>query len=581
MALRSSIRRAGISEFRSKGSIPTELLAGACPRLYGTNGISTLKAFAWNIVNTSTNLYQPTLGNILTVPYTLETNSTQVVRFWAAHPHSGWNGQPIRSAKVITTDDTHTITTWVTNMIADPYYVNAGGLTGSCYSVTVDISTLNQGPYTNNIVCYPWEGDSNAILDSRLGPGMPTPLLTGRPHSRDNGTRTRYAALLDATLGNDTLGVVGLLGTFNQTLAVPYLTLAGAMDGLRVAMNAAVGTNNAGGCVIFANDGNYNCAGKALSGWAVPDTYCIVTRSINSTSRDNVNFISATTTSGQLNMGMVQFLDVSTIGANSTLFNNVDNLHWLSCIISNSGSPFAHNGNGIRGAAVGTWYVEKCAVLKLVQGFKPLSQENFPCAISICNDLTNRAEPVIPYVHMFNFKTNQSGSGVLITPLATGSRAPQNDNFLFVGNAYYQMNANGGILTYGGDLTNRTGGVWALNIIENTLGASAGGISSMLGSVNTSDFGDCLNIHRLNNTYVGQRCNDYFDWETAATFNPFRKFGTTINCIIHFSATKQDDFTTGNARRTNNWSQMYGVMYRGSLLGNPNSQDFTIDKTNK
>lgn len=511
--------------------------------------------------NNSTAAHQKVVGN-WSWPGWQRLTASSKLRAVVFHRH-GQQGRPVRAVKFTVTDGTTT----VTEIITAPTYDSSVGDAVPVveYVTTTDLTAgLTQGAVlTANFVAYPWVGDAGSALDTADGVNSnattPTPLYAPQLHVCDKtGGYASSLAVVDPAAGNDATGAVStVLATAEAT---PYLTMAAAFNALRTYNNTNYSRNNCGGSVMYLRTGNNAFVNGSVTLGTTPDTYLTITRH-PSDPRSGV-FITNQVTGKSLGLRLkIYDVTISATNAAGTFSPGGNSALWIdSCALtSTSGIPVYQNR---------VWSITRCAVTGMAQWFAPNSTEDWRPALIRGNALsfTTGTCNIRTYCLIGNLKTGNTTAGSFnLQRTSASSTAPKCDNGVVAFNKFLGLNNNlNTTVGWVTDMTITHGQAIVQNVFENFKSTSTPLVQVAAdGAASSTDPNN--NIIIWNNTFMGQRQNlAYNDNGSEA---PVRLYWSVKNNIHYDDNIKTDTFTTANAARVNNWSQLYGVGWSGNVLG--------------
>lgn len=206
------------------------------------------------MTNNSTRAVTPPGPMWIDADYRMARTNSITVRLFVAHRY-GQDGAPLAGVRFILSDGTNSVTADVSSLTTVSY--TASGHSGSLYEATLDITALNNGICTKDVIMYPFVGaatqasvDYSGIHSINFG--------VHRFIKSVSGSYGEMFAYVNASTGNDGTGVAS--ATAATAAASPYLTLAAAVTAVKTAVNSAHGRNEAGGGTIRLVDGTHTFA---------------------------------------------------------------------------------------------------------------------------------------------------------------------------------------------------------------------------------------------------------------------------------------------------------------------------------
>lgn len=528
--------------YSGDSNITVTLLSG----LYSTNSVNSAAVTAMPVTNNSTANHPVSIANWSWPGFQMVSNS-MTLRAVGFH-RSGQSGRPLRAMQFVARDQhSHALTNILTQATVDR---TMGDQIAVCeYVSTFDVSSFTDGDLVRcDFRAIPWQGNAGSCLDTMDGVNLNAPLYA--PMTNWINRQPLTVAVVSVT--NNGTGVV--VTNFNAASPpVAFSSMAAACGAIVSTNNMLFGRSNAAGSVIYVRAGDYTFAGSGGNGNPNPAAW------IHVLPFPNDSTVTFTNQSGNQLVGWYYHLDGIcfswTAGGTKVLFNG--GTVWLdNCPINYNGAAMSWNVTGR--------YITRCAVTNFNTGLtRAYSTVNSPTVLLRGNLIGTGSETGIPYTMLGN-NSMATNSAVSFSDSYTSMAAPRPMGQIIAFNKLCR-NANF-TQSWTGDPGNTTGMACVQNVFEKV---SGGGISLLQLGADSSTSSNMNNFLFVNNTVMGERMNWMYNDQTSTNQPNLRKYCLLQNNLFdRFAIVSDKDFHGGgqDARRTNNWSEYYGVGYSGNLI---------------
>lgn len=427
------------------------------------------------------------------------------------------------------------------------------------YAGTMDVDALDQAEVLDvNFTAYPWVGDENSVLNSRVGSGgftQPEQRL-GPLHMLNDksGTYGVGYAYVDSVNGNDVTGTV-----YSSQAAAEagnaFRTIGHAASSTKIYHNANASPtrNSAGGAVILLAEGNHAYPGTVPTSdlGTTMDTWLIIKPASTAAKANTKINVGAGGSSNTLKATRVKIEGLtlspsvpsgaSNVGINGRAATDVLWLH-NNTINATTTAPI------LRFKAM---YATQNSVTVLTNGFGHQSGAN---AVPGVLTRGNTSSSVIEG-HFYTILGNNGVWGKFIeeaTSAVTSAGMATSTNVIFAFNTLYNMSTGMDIA----QTSTSTGIAVIQNLFERVGGDSTGVIS--ISSGGGGGIATTSNVLFWHNTSAGERYQ--WGYNESGTISARKlNWGTRFNIFTEWGE-KTDTFTSDpNGIRVGNWALVHSV----------------------
>ena len=529
----------------------TNITATIASGFYTQGGTPNNAAASIAVTNNSVLSYPKTIANWSYPGWTRITGSSFTVRA-VAFNRSAQQGLPVRVVKFTATDQhSHSVSTLVTLPTVD-------NSLGDASKIVEYIGTLPTASFTAkdlitiNFAAYPWVGDTGAVMDTSDGVNsQPTPLYAPIYGIYDDGTYGTAAAVVDASVGNDsTCAAVAESSFSSSSPPTACLTINKAAAIINAYNNTNYSRNDAAG-TIYLKAGNYNWTGSSTAISATASNAWNIVTPFPGVSSSSV--VINGQSGGQAFGGTKIKLENLTINVTSSpvsLFNGIDYL-WLDhcSLVSNGTAPIYQ---------VKIYYITDGSLGALTNGLRNFGGVQSSPALVRGNNLIGLGTATVFTV----LGNSNSALGIQTWANETSGQFVSSTAPIFSFNTMYRMTPNSGnaILSLDQTTSNGIGAAVVQNLFENNYTDE---VSAMWGvSSDGSTASPVNNVMLWYNTTVGGRINRGYN-ETGSTVR-YRSLWSEVGELTDLDAIKTDTFGAPTSTRIGNWAVLYGVGRRGS-----------------
>lgn len=524
--------------FQPDHDITVNIGAGVYTQGSASSSVSNL-----SVSNNSTATYPKVVGN-WSYPGQSVVTENFTVRTCFAH-YSAENGQMIRGVRYTATDEhSHSYSILVTNATIDAEMTARGGNPVIEYIGTIDVSGFTIGDkITVNFEALPIWGDS---LYSGDGVNIaPSPLYCSI-YFRYLSNSSRYCAVVDSSMPDNTSGQVILASTFNPASPpIAFKNIFAAVNSLRT----SIGSADISGSIIYLRQGDHILYGGNMTA----GTYSEFWLDITSFPNEMGSIVSTSTGALPVNSS-VKFSKIR-IALSTNYLGTSENFIWIDqCIDNRTG------GYLIYSSAPMITYITHCQINYNLD--LPFSTTNNPCAIFRGNLFSSGGGRIVPFILIGNKSTGnlfpyiqQYYAGMTIVP-------PEN---IFIG--FNNLTKNTNFSHFFGSTPCTHGFALVQNIFEKVVEIEP----CMQIAADSSTVSPVNNVLLWHNTYVGERINMAYNDYNLNSVNPpaYRRYWSIKNNIFHRVSTVADvdpHGGTAGAPRNGGWYVRYGVQRSGNLF---------------
>ena len=475
-------------------------------------------------------------------------SSTTITGHVVGSSQFAMNGKPLAAVTVIARDlnghtNSGTATVPTTNFsstIGDPTLIQE-------YTVPVDLSAMPDGLIFLDFIAWPNIGNTNSVLDTRLGKfdrGTPFPHTQVHVLNRTNGFASAFA-LIDPINGVDASGLT-VKTNFNLGGNRPpaYKTWAAAFADLKATNNIiSRGSNNTcSGGVLFLSQGMHYAGlppNDVMEGSVYLDSYY-------------TNTLNPLVTNGPFSSrtGTRWWLRNLELNANSgtNVFYGQSNYVCDRCLLNAGSTAFFDRG---------AQYFINCTVSNWAQGFIAIESGAQPVHLLRGNTIFAKVIGTRPFCIVGNLYSNYTSFNGVVTTTTQGLDPYANVDYgIWCFNRYYGINNSsaGGSHIIFGTTDICTNGFLADHLILEDVNNA--GVSVCFHADNAR--GPITNMMARAIAAPGNWDNLWYD--DQGTSPSWNVWCTTRGCIWEAYHMKTDTFTgTPNAARIGNWPEIYGV----------------------
>ena len=531
------------------------------------------------LTNASTRVCPLVVARAAVLPYRLVRGATSVHCDWIVASHypsteAGTRHQPIAAAKIVATDGTNSVTTWLTGLQNSP--LNGDSL--RCVGGLVDLSGLTAGVVTILATFYPWVGAARSIGSAHVanvaGPfavGGDEPLtICYDPDSNrypakhifvDPATGTTTAA--SVTVANDLAGAKAGTASADVSTAVQALYLANLP--LAAGNGQTAKTRAADWCVITLAAGASTWGATAVtSGFTGGNEGAIVVQGDPANPDPRANCILRSGTSANPNMRNSRwwFRDLTVEAGQVTFITGTMLFSTGITVRGKAGYTADTNVVFSSTAAVGT-YITAHTNLKWTDYGIGLSGANQKAG------LVRNAEHPLSLTATTYINVTRGSAPAPLTVSAYVPHLTAMTDFM-IWNCTVRNGQGKAILSWpwtdgAGTVANPYRLVRAA--IVNSLFERSGAAGDNFWSMGELGYTQMQDSVMDSNTYVGQRVN--FHNDSAPDFVDLLNINNVARNEYHdWQATKHDMFAGGDSRRTGSWEWPLGVGKSGNVFGN-------------
>jgi hypothetical protein len=462
------------------------------------------------------------------------------------------NKKPL-AALVYTVSDAHSHT--VTATVNDMTVSSWGGDQNAVlvYAATIPVATLTQGDVlTANFVAYPWFGNSTSITDSSAGTAPPSENLGPLKLLNDKSGTYGAAYVAVKTTGNNATCAANASQSTAEA-ATGCLDIGTAITKLTSFNNSTYGRNNPGGGAVLICAGSFSYPGTQPGvDQGAQDTYVTVTKCSTATQANAIinNGTNADIETQKIKITGITIDDHVAAPVATLVGRTATDVLWIDNNIINMPSDTA---------PIYSWkliYATRNSVTALANGFVAFSTTPGAYGLVRGNSTPSTSASAGIAAHMYcsignkGFVVGGPGNG-WIEPGDISGQATT-DGGIYAFNSAYNINVQP-IQTYTSGTTWAKGVAFVQNVIEKVTDTDP--LIQIAADGNTATPVD--NVLLWLNTLVGERANlAYNETGTTALFR--NNWSVHGNLFFNWNI-KTDTFTTANAARVGNWSQVYRV----------------------